>query len=369
MLDSLLLSIIAILIFQLPQSLANPFPRTLLDNDFPANHSLELRQQCGGISCGWNGWLCCGSDQACATSNNQALCVATATGGAGGSWQVYTTTYVETDFNTITTTYSALAGGAAPTSSPGGACNANLGETSCGSQCCQQDEWCNGNQCIGYGGSSSGAPVTNSQGSTISNFIAPTSVGIATVTSSMSITTTVPFQTPVGSSGSVITGQMVSTNNGLSPGAIAGIVIGVLVGLFILFLILACLCCRSIFDAILGRNKKRKETTTYIETHHSHHGSGGGPPPRRRWFGVLPARPDRPEKKNKTGGFGGLLGVGALLGGLALILGLRRRSQKKPDEKTDYSVSDYTYYSYDDYTTSASEYIFLDRASSVLTSF
>ena len=349
----LLLPTISVFIFYASQSLANPFPRTLLQNDFPTNHSLDLRQQCGGVTCGWNGWLCCGSNQACATSNDQALCVAAATGGAGGSWQVYTTTYVETDFNTITTTYSALAGGAAPTSSPGGTCNANLGETSCGSQCCQQDEWCNGNECIGYGGSSSGAPVTNSQGSTISNFIAPTSVGVATVTSSMSITTTVPFQTPVGSSGSVITGQMVSTNTGLSPGAIAGIVIGVLVGLFILFLILACLCCRSIFDAILGRNK-RKETTTYIETHHSHHGSGG-PPPRRRWFGVLPARADRPEKK-KSSGFGGLLGVGALLGGLALLLGLRRRSQKKADEKTEYSVSDYTY-SYDDYTTSASEYI------------
>ena len=348
------ISTLAIVLSSVTLCLANPFPRTLLNDDFLGNHSLELRDGCAGVTCGWNGWLCCGSGQACATSNNQALCIAAATQAAGGgSWQVYTTTYVEIDQTTITTTYSALAGGAAPTSSPGGSCNANLGQTQCGTQCCNQDEWCNGNECIGYGGSSSGAPITNSQGSTISNFIAPTSVGIATVTSSMSITTTIPFQTPVGSSGSAVTGQMVSTNNGLSPGAIAGIVIGVLVGLFLLFLILACLCCRSIFDSIFGR-KKRKETTTYIETHHSHHGSAAAPPPRRRWFGVLPARPDRPQ--NKTGGYGGLVGVGAFLAALAVILGLRRRSNKnKVEEKTEYSVSDYTY-SYDDYTTSASKY-------------
>ena len=336
---------------------ANPLPRTLLTNDFPTNHSLELRD-CGGVSCGWQNWLCCGSNQACATSSGQALCVdaaATAPGSGGGSGQVVTTTYVETDLTTITTTYTV--GGTAPTSVSGATCNANIGQTQCGTgpiQCCEASQWCNGNQCIAYGGGSSGVPATYSQATTISNFVAPTSVGTATVTSAMSVTTTIPFQTPVGSSGSAITGQMVSTNNGLSAGAIAGIVIGVIVGLIILFLILACLCCRSIFDAIFGR-KKRKETTTYIETHHSHHGSGPAPPPPRRFFGMLPGRPDRPEKK-KSSGFGGLLGVGALLATVAVVLGLRRRSKKQDEVKTEYTASDYTY-SYDDYTTSASEYI------------
>ena len=317
-------------------SYANPLPRTLLRSDFSANHSLELRDGCQGVPCGWNDWLCCSSGQACSTAaNNQATCVAAAT-AAGSPGTVVTTVY------TI--------GGAVPTSSPGCSSTEQCGN----SQCCLDTQWCNKDslQCMPLGGMSSGAPVTYSQATTISNFIAPTSVGTATVTSAMSVTTTLPFETPVGSSGSAITGQMVSTNNGLSAGAIAGIVIGVIVGLIILFLILACLCCRSIFDAIFGR-KKRKETTTYIETHHSHHGSGGAPPPpRRRFFGMLPGRPDRPEKK--TSGFGGLLGVGALLATVAVVLGLRRRT-KKTEQKTEYTGSDYTY-SYDDYTTSASKY-------------
>ncbi|KAI4153643.1 MAG: hypothetical protein LQ340_002193 [Diploschistes diacapsis] len=345
-----LLPTLAVTLLCISLSLANPLPRALLANDFPSNRSLELRDTCagdGGTLCGWNGAYCCSSGQACTTSNNLALCVAAATQPGGGSGQVYTTTYVETDLATITTTYTVLGGGggATPTSSPS-TCNANLGESLCGSQCCQQDEWCNGNQCIAYGGSSSGAPA---QSSTISNFIAPTSIGTATVTSAVSITTTIPFQTPVGSSGSAITGQIVSTNTGLSSGTIAGIVIGVLVGLLILFFVLACLCCRSIFGAITGKNK-RKETTTYIETHHSHHGSGGAPPP-RRMFGMLPGKVDRPKKESS--GVGGLVGVGAGLAALAVILGLRRRSnQNKVEGKTEYTGSDYTY-SYDDYTTSA----------------
>ena len=333
-------------------SIANPLPRVLLTNDFPSNLSLELRQACGGTWCGYYGNVCCDAGSACATISQLATCTPAAATAAAvtGGVQVITTTY--TDFETITTTYG-VGVGSSPTSSPGGTCNANLGQSQCGTQCCTQDEWCDGSQCRGYGGSSSGAPAaTVVGGSTISNFIAPTSVGVATITSSMSITTTIPFQTPVGSSGSVVTGQMVSSNNGLSPGAIAGIVIGVLLGLLILFLILACLCCRSIFDSIFGR-KKRKETTTYIETHHSHHGGSGGAPPRRRWFGVLPARADRPPKKSS--GLGGLLGVAGVLGALAVVLGLKRRSKKPVDEKTEYTTSDYTY-SYDDYTTSASEY-------------
>ena len=282
--------------------------------------------------------------------------------------QWYTTTYVISGLvpvTTITSTFGVAGGQPAPTATPapGGTCSADQGFSTCGGTngvpvfCCNLAvSWCNTvlNACSPYGTDSSGLPPATPGGpsSTISNFVAPTSVGVVTLTSTGTATTTVPFQTPIGSSGSSLTGVMAQTGGGgLSAGAIAGIVIGVLAGLLILFLILACLCCRSIFDAIFGR-KKRKETTTYIETHHSHHGSAAAPPPRRRWFGVLPARADRPEKKSS--GFGGLLGVGAALAALAVILGLRRRRDRR-EEKTEYTGSEYTYSDY--YTeTSESEY-------------
>jgi hypothetical protein len=60
------------------------------------------------------------------------------------------------------------------------------------------------------------------------------------------------------------------------------------------------------------------------------------------------------EKKKKSSGFGGLGAVGAGLIGLAVILGLKRKSDKKPSHA---AVSDYssTYYT-DSYTgTSASK--------------
>ena len=95
--------------------------------------------------------------------------------------------------------------------------------------------------------------------------------------------------------------------------------------------------------ALLGLGKKKRKHTheeTYIEEHHHHSGAsgaaGGG-----RWYG---SRPSRPPKK-KTGG-GNLLGMGAALGGLALALGLKRRHDRKHDDKSTVSGTSgsYSYY-------------------------
>ena len=269
---------------------------------------------------------------------------------------MYTTTYVETDLVTVTTTYSVQVGQATPQPSGGqpAICNANLGESSCGTICCAAGQYCQyTGQCAGLQATTAGAgtyiPPSSASNSA---FIRPTTATVVTVTSTGTATTTVPFQTPISTSGGSLAPVMATpSNQGLSGGAIAGIVIGVLAGLLLLLLVCACLCCKSILDSILalfGIGKKKRVEETYIETHHHSHGTGAPPPP-RRWFGVLPGRAERPPKKSS--GAGGLLGVAGLLGALAVILGLKRR-RDRVDEKSDYTGSSYTY---SEYTTSESE--------------
>ena len=343
---------------------ATPFPRddTLDTSDYDesANATLEIRQSCA-IPCGYYRQLCCSAGQSCFTdANGQAQCGsggggvgAAQAGDSNGQYQVYTTTYVGTGLVTVTTTFSQLianvATGAAAPAGSNAACNLGMGYTQCGGTCCSPGEFCNNpGQCVGAAGTTGGAVAP---APTNSAFIRPTSGTVATVTAVGTATTTLPFQTPVGTDGAMLSPiNATPVNNGLSGGAIAGIVIGVLLGLFLLFLLLAFLCCRGIWDAIFGRRRK-KTTETYIEEHHSHHGSGR--PPQRRWFGILPGRPSRPSPPKKSSGGMGLLGVGGFLAALAVLLGLkRRRDHRAHDEKSSYTGSSYTY---SDYTTSESE--------------
>ena len=355
-----LLSLIAVVLSSTHLSSAKPYPREAAITS-SSNATLELRQ-CSN-PCGWSGQLCCASNQYCYTdANNQAQCgdgaptTAVANGG-GGQWQLYTTTYVETNLLTVTTTYSLQAGQSTSAPSGGGVaiCNTNLGQSSCGSICCAAGQYCQySGQCGGLQYTTAGAGTYIPPTASNSAFIRPTTATVVTVTSTGTATTTVPFQTPIGTDGSALSPVSATpSNNGLSAGAIAGIVIGVLAGLLFLLLLCACLCCKSILDgllAIFGFGKKKRVEETYIESHHHSHGSGA-PPPRRRWFGVLPARAERPPKKSS--GTGGLLGVAGLLGTLAIILGLKRK-RDRAEEKSSYTGSSYTY---SDYTTSESELI------------
>ena len=331
------------------------------------NHTLDLRDN--PVSCGWNNLYPCSTGQTCYTSNNVAYCANSqaqatpaAAAGGGGGFQMFTTTYVVSQTYTVTSTYSS----AMPVAT-GGTCNTAVGQHPCNpTLCCALDQWCdNGVQCrqnavaAGSPGLSPGLPaatltITTMVGgvsTTISNFIAPTSVSIVTITSSGTATATLPLETPIGTGGAtlpIVTAQAQNSGGGLSPGAIAGIVIGVLLALFILFVILACLCCKGIFDLIFGKKKKR-ETETFVQTHHSAHGSRpSSRPPPRRFFGILPgaaSRPDRPEKKSS--GLGGIAAIVGGLGGLAAILGLKRKfdeRKQQQEQKTEYSASN-DYYS------------------------
>lgn len=322
----------------------------------PTGSSLELRDCVN--PCGWHDQYCCGSDQTCITSAGDiAVCTAggggggeaAGDGGGGGNYGYFTTTYVEQGPVTLTSTGSYLltqvqtpVAGGSPVSCPGGS-------GSCGSVCCGSGQYCQQPGLCANIGASQSAPIR------------PTSNAVATATASGSAATTIY---PPGSSVPTGVAGNQPASSGLSPGAIAGIVIGVLIGLFLLFLVLACLCCKGIIDGLLAllgcrRKPRRVEETTIIESRHSHHGSGSRPPQRRTWFGM--ARPGRTEvveeKKKKSGGLGGLLGVGAVLTAMAVLLGLKRRRDRERSEKDEGSYGSVSYYSYeDDYTTSASEY-------------
>lgn len=309
--------------------------------------------------CGYYGQLCCAAGQVCYTdNNNQAQCgnAATAvttngpvvTAAASGTYQLITSTFVQTDLKTVTSTYTVFV----PTSTQA-SCSFAQGEQPCGNVCCLSDQYCAApGSCISNGGGSSIyysglLTVTTILTNTASAPLRPTSNGATTVTGST--TTTQPFITPVATGGSVISGPQASSNGSLSGGAIAGIVIGVIAGILILLLICACCCFKGLLDgllAIFGLGNRRRRTTeeTYVEERHSRRGG-------RTWFGFRPGRRTEvvDEKKKKSGGFGPVATAAAFLGGLALILGLRRKSRKDNRSDTGYGSS----YYYSDYTVSS----------------
>lgn len=353
-----LLSLLSVVLSSTHTANAKPYPRDDLVLEADSNR-LE-RRDCA-IPCGWSGQLCCEAGQACFTdSAGQAQCGTTNQQISNGQWQLFTTTYVETDLVTRTSTYSSLIGASATVAAPtlneapavtSVACSTELNEIPCGGICCAQGQYCQWQgQCgavVGGNGDFSSVYLSSVM-NTGSAFIRPTSNGVQTVTSTGSATTTVPFSTPTATSGgSTSSMQSTTSNNGLSGGAIAGIVIGVLFGIALLLLLCACFCFKGLADGILGLlglgPRKRKTETTYIEERHSTHGGG-----RRRWWGTGPARVDRPQKS--SGGLGSFAAVAAGLTGLAIALGLKRRRDRR--DKSSYGSGSY---SYSDYT-SASKY-------------
>ncbi|KAL8943519.1 MAG: hypothetical protein Q9211_000957, partial [Gyalolechia sp. 1 TL-2023] len=204
--------------------------------------------------------------------------------------------------------------------------------------------------CVASGGVSGDMSSFYYSSVTGTAFVRPTSNTVQTVTSTGSATTTVPFQSASATQGGATAGMAATTsNNGLSPGAIAGIVVGVILGIIVLLLICAAFCFKGLLDGImacfgLGPRKGKKETT-YIEERHSHH-TGGGGGGGGRWFGASgPSRINRPSK-NEGGGLGGFTAVAAGLGTLAVLLGLKRRRDRK--DKDSYGTA--SSYTYSDYT-------------------
>ncbi|KAF1919966.1 hypothetical protein BDU57DRAFT_441557 [Ampelomyces quisqualis] len=324
----------------LPAALAKPYPVHVEEFRQRHNASQIEKRQCAGTPCGWQGQLCCPSGTYCLTDiNNQAQCASNS--GGGGSWQYHTTTYVETvGLVTRTSVYSTYVGGAAPT----GTCKAS--EQVCGTKCCSSGLFCDVNQqCVVIDGGSSGGFLPT-----------PVPPGLVIVTYTGRPTATVPFQTPIPTGVNGTPEQVESGGGGLSGGAIAGIVIGVLLGIFLLLLLCLFCCARALFDtllAIFGFGKKNRHTheETYIEEHR--HSGGAAASGGRRWYGAArPARPSRVGSEKKHGGAAKSAGVAAALGGLALMLGLKRHQDKKHDDKST-TISGSSYY-YSDYTSSSS---------------
>lgn len=375
-----LLSLLSIILSSTHITNAKPYPRDGMLVE-PQHSDDDLVKRTCALPCGWSGQLCCSAGQVCFTdSAGQAQCGTSGGGGTqqqnynGGQWQLYTTTYVETDFVTRTSVYSSLVGGAAgPTvvASPTvqqlpvatSLCRLDLKESPCGGICCSSVQYCQyQGQCAAVAGGQADFSSSYLNSVTGSAFIRPTSNGVKTITSTGSATTTVPFSAPT-SRGSTAGLAATATTNGLSGGAIAGIVIGVLLGIALLLLLCTFFCFRSLADGILaffglGRRRRRRTTeTTYVEERHSTHGGAG----RRRWWGSRPARIDRPPKRS-GGGFGGFGTLTAGLGALALVLGLRKRKDRRQKSSSGSGSGSISYYM--GYNTSDSEYSILNPPSS-----
>ncbi|KAF2671932.1 hypothetical protein BT63DRAFT_422446 [Microthyrium microscopicum] len=322
---------------------------------------LELKRQCAN-PCGYYGQLCCATGQTCTTdANNQAQCAGGAAATTGsGAWQLYTSTYVQTNAVTITSVYSSWI-----PSSTGAACNYAANESPCGGICCKSGFYCYASGTCAAAGNG-GFTTTGVVVGTVP--ARPTTISGVVVTQTISPTTTMAFQTPVttGATNGTIVGQ----KHGLSGGAIAGIVIGTLLGIALLFFLCACFCCFEAFRGLfalfgIGKNRKdRRRTSTVVEEdeyirHHRHGNSAmmGAAAGGRRWHGSRRSSSDRysrrsrppPPKKSGGGGWMTALAAGA---GTAALAGIF--SRKKTEKRTEKSESGYTGSSYD-YSYSYSE--------------
>ncbi|KAL8736239.1 MAG: hypothetical protein Q9166_000394 [cf. Caloplaca sp. 2 TL-2023] len=361
-----LLSLLAVILTSAHTTHAKPYLRKLqLDKN---NNNVLGERNCAN-PCGSESQFCCQASETCVTSGWPpiAQCVAghgppqgvsqqQQQQGGNGQYQLITTTWTETDLILRTSTYSTYLGVATPTTQQATvatplSCDTSNGESPCGSLCCAMGQYCQvpGQCAASAGGASGDVSSFYYQSVTVATaFARPTSNTIETVTSTGSATTTVPFVSASATQDGATAGMSASTtNNGLSGGAIAGIVIGVLLGIVLLILICACCCFKGLLDGLLaffglGPRRRRRQETTYIEEHHSHHAGGGG----RTWFGTArPSRIERPPKK-ESGGLGGVGAVAAGLGTLAVILGLKRRRDRRDKEsygtRSSYTYSDYT---------------------------
>ena len=322
--------------------------------------------------CGYNGQLCCASGETCYTDeHNQAQCgfghevevaitgIIPANNVGEGYWAYYTSTFLETDLVTRVSVFSSfVAVHPTPVVTPvvvpvpevvDPSCQYALDETPCGHICCQSGFYClnpETGKCADAGAGSSGHA---SFLPTASAPLRPTASTLVVVTATDSATTTVPFEQPVATGANVdLTTSVAGSDGGLSGGAIAGIVIGVIFGIILLALLCFFCCLKGAANRLLaifglgGRRRKREE---YVEEYHRHSqygGQGNG-----RWHGQT--RPSRPSKK-KTGGLGGLGAAAAGLGTLGLLLGLKRKNNRRT-EKSDYTSSS-GYYS-SDFTSSS----------------
>lgn len=295
--------------------------------------------------CGYYGQLCCSASETCGTqSNGQAACLANIEQrDDNGQWEYYTTTFVQTDYVTVTSTGSSWI--TAPTPSTG-QCSPSLGETECGSLCCSAAQTCGSpDQCVEAGNS----PIETGPSPTPDPPLRPTATTGETAAPTPPPTN--PFIPPVdpdtGDSDSDSPENSEGEDEGLSGGAIAGIVIGALAGSALLLFLCCCLCVGSCVDrarGLLGL-KGGSRSSSYT--------GSSSRTPRRTWFGAGPARP-KPKDKKKSGMFG-MATIGLILGAMAIFLGLKKKHKGRSEKSgSSYTGSSYYTYSYSGSSSSSS---------------
>ncbi|RMZ91343.1 hypothetical protein DV736_g1420, partial [Chaetothyriales sp. CBS 134916] len=264
--------------------------------------------------CGYYGQLCCASDEVCYTdANDQAQCGVASQGSAqaqattsataqNGYYTFWTTTFLQTDYSTVTSTMSSFVAQTTGCDSCNSGCQYSLGETPCGSTCCKSGYWCQQeDMCVAVNG------VSTALGSslyTVTTVVTNTASAAARPTSNVIITVT-----STGSAGEVYTttqayGAPATTGTG-----------GLLDGLLALF----------------GMGPNRRRRTEEVDVYEE-------------------------KKKKESSGITKFAGVGALLGGLALLLGLKRRRDERRESKSEVSYGS-SYYTYDTSTESQSDRI------------
>ncbi|KAK4144687.1 uncharacterized protein C8A04DRAFT_11322 [Dichotomopilus funicola] len=293
-------------------TLAHPFPK---DDLHAAGYGYLMPRQCNEY-CGYNNMFCCDAGTQCFTADGIAGCSST----DGGGWARYTTTWTLTQ--TFTRTYNSyVPAGTAPPGTGNCVPPEGSGQIACGNICCASWQYC------AYEGHGTATATGNPTGTATDD----------------------PSQT---SEGAGVGGGTTSGSSGLSGGAIAGIVIGTIAGVALLLMICACCVVRGLWHsllALLGLRKK-KETETVIEEERYHrHGSATHRDSHGSWYGGGGRPSSAAARKEKSKG-AGLLGLGAALGTIALLLGLRRDKKKKeaPSRKSRSDISS-SYWS-DSYT-------------------
>lgn len=314
------------------QAAAVPYPR---DDLHAAGYGYLAPRQCPQY-CGYNDMYCCQEGTQCYTSNGIAGCSAV----GGGGWAWYTTTWTLTQ--TFTKTYNSFIP-AATGPSGGGDCvpPPGSGQKACGEICCASWQYCaSRGQCAGPDPTGVIVPTAGTPSLTMTTqFSAPYRV----------TGTEAPTDTAAGASETTTGVSPGGTSSGLSGGAIAGIVVGTIAGVALLLLICACCVVRGLWHgllALLGLGKKKKtESIIEEERYHRRGSTHSHRDNHSSWFGGRPSSAGARNEKSKGAG---LLGLGAALGTLALLLGLRRDKKKKAQTHTRSDVSS-SYWS-DSYT-------------------
>lgn len=324
------------LLFSAQKVAAGPFPK----DDLHANGYGYLMPRDCDQYCGYNNMYCCSAGTQCYTSNGIAGCSA----ANGGGYAIYTTTW--TQAATYTSTYSSYF---PAVTGKGNNCVPveGSGQSACGLICCAKDQYCayNGQCLMGNGGGLVQTTVTSGGLVFTTQFSAPYRVtsGTGTVTG-----------VPAGATTTGATPEESTDGGGLSPGAIAGIVIGTIAGIILLLLICFCCVVGGLWHgvmAILGLGGKKKETVVEEERYRRSSSRHSGRDAHGAWYGGA-AGGGRPGtvsgRKEKKSDGKGLLGLGAALGTLWLLLGLKKDKNGKKSTKSRSDVSS-SYYS-DSYT-------------------